>query len=124
HGVYRGASALRQYLREAFPNLAPPPEELPPFAPSSAPPHAKPANITLRPQRLRRPSEEVPPPELSVREMSEHELEPSWSPPPADVRSPAPVPVPAIAPPPPLMVPPMPNDPWNDDEDLPTERPP
>ncbi|MBZ0121580.1 MAG: serine/threonine protein kinase [Sandaracinaceae bacterium] len=78
-GFYRGASALRQYLREAFPDAAPPPEvELPTFstAPPPArppPPPAPPPSITVRPPALRR-EEVLPPPPEEPAEPSLYEL--------------------------------------------------
>ncbi len=63
HGCYAGAAALRGYLREVFPDVAPPPDdELPPFsvppAARSAPPSPPIPKATYRPPSR---SEIVPP---------------------------------------------------------------
>jgi serine/threonine protein kinase len=61
HGCYAGAAALRSYLREVFPDVAPPPEnELPPFSlppPAVQAPPAPPRPTYRPPSR----SEIVPP---------------------------------------------------------------
>lgn len=66
HGCYCGASSLRSYLREAFPDFGPVEDEgLPPFA--SAPPRAQPPPPPPRPPELApRPTHR--PPALSRRE--------------------------------------------------------
>lgn len=65
HDCYAGASSLRQYLREAFPEFAPQ-EDMPPFAAQVSSLPAPPPVPTLRPPRHKtaQPSEEIllPPP--------------------------------------------------------------
>src|SRR5690606_31814539 len=57
HGCRANASALRSYLRDHLPAAAPPPDELPPSAPSR-PPEVAPPKPTYRPPSR---SEMVPP---------------------------------------------------------------
>jgi serine/threonine protein kinase len=72
HGALAGASAVRSYLREVFPDAAPSSDdELPPFA--SSPPLPEPPRLTHRPPALRR---EIPPP-ASVPPANVEESEPA-----------------------------------------------
>ena len=65
HDCYAGAAALRNYLREVFPDAAPPPEaDLPPF--TIPPPARKAPPETFRPPRRERPELVPPPPPLPI----------------------------------------------------------
>ncbi len=69
NGCYAGASALRAYLREVFPDAAPPPEaDLPPFSIPPAPPATHAAAPAPAPLKTCRPpardSREIVPPPL------------------------------------------------------------
>ncbi len=77
HGVYAGASSLRKYMREAFPQAAPS-DEAPPFAEPSAP-----ERVTARPP-ARVEGATIPPP-APVPAESGVQVQTSAPPPPSEV---------------------------------------